>query len=152
MKSRPNLKKFVVICLVGVSISVSLLSPSHSSLEVPKGYVKWQSGKEFAFKWVERIPKDIMYGGVWRGVESKLRVTYLGKFSCSPELPDGTTNSVEVQLKITGSGGATYFGRGFAQTMGNRPPYLVTVQFLGARKGFGKTVYKVEITDISCRM
>ncbi len=67
-------------------------------------------------------------------------------------MPDGTTNSIEVALKLTTNSKAVTRGQGFVLLMSEKSPYKISVRFLYLPKGFSNQVAKVQIEDISCRM
>jgi hypothetical protein len=120
--------------------------------KIPAGYTKWKDGSQFAYKWITKIPKDNYYKGTWQGVASIISVIYVNRFSCSPELPDGTTNSVEIEIDVLRTGNKGFSGRGFAQTIKNNGPFKIKVTFYGAPKGYGSLVRQVKLKTIECRM
>jgi hypothetical protein len=134
----------------------STLSPSHaigaSKAKIPAGYTKWKDGSQFAYKWITRTPKDDYYMGTWQGVASAISVQYVNGFSCSPELPDGTTNSVEVEMDVIRTGNKGFSGRGHADTIRNSGPFKIEITFYGAPKGYGSAVKRINLRTIECRM
>jgi hypothetical protein len=149
---RTSLKIFV---LVMVSTSLVLATPAESATsksKIPSGYTKWKDGSEFAYKWITKIPKDDYYRGTWQGIASVISVVYVNGFSCSPELPDGTTNSVEVKVDIIRTGNKGFSGRGFADTIRNNGPFKIEISFFDAPKGYGSSVKQVKLKLIECRM
>jgi len=79
-------------------------------------------------------------------------VVYVNGFSCSPELPDGVTNSVEVEIDIIRTGNKGFSGRGYANTIRNKGPFKIEITFYGAPKGYGSSVKQVKLKAIECRM
>lgn len=128
------------------------ISGAVSTSKIPPGYTKWNDGSKFAYKWITKIPKDDYYNGVWQGVASVVSVVYVTGFSCSPELPDGTTNSVEVKMDVLKSGDIGLSGRGYANTVQNSGPFKIKITFYGASKGYGAKVRQVKLKTIECRM
>ena len=152
MSFRSNFKiTFLIITIVSSILSTPAFSAPQKS-KIPSGYVKWKDGSQFAYKWITKIPKDIYYQGTWQGVSSIISVIYLNGFSCAPELPDGTTNSIEVEMKILRYGNKGFTGQGFANTVDTKGAFKIELTFYGAPKGYGQSVKKVEITTIECRM
>lgn len=79
-------------------------------------------------------------------------MVYAKGFNCSPELPDGTTNSVEVEIELLRNSKREYLGRGYANTVSNSGPFRIVITYLGAPKGYGSSVNEVRIKSIACRM
>ncbi len=149
---RTNLK---LIVLVMVTTSLVLTTSAESASpksKIPSGYTKWKDGSEFAYKWITKTPKDDYYRGTWQGVTSVISVIFVNGFSCSPELPDGTTNSVEVEVDIIRTGKKGFSGRGYADTIRNTGPFKIEISFYGAPKGYGTSVKQVKLKSLECRM
>ena len=125
--------------------------PKLERTPVMAGYAKL-AGTGFAYKWITKVPKDDYYEGTWQGVKSVISVAYSGSFACTPELPDGTTNSVEVAIAVIGPRNRKVTGSGWAATLGNSGPYDIDVGFYGVPKVYGTQVSKVILTGIACRM
>lgn len=123
-----------------------------SKPKTPAGYTNWKDGSQFAYKWITKIPKDDYYRGTWQGVSSVISVIYVNGFSCSPELPDGTTNSVEIEMDVLKTGNKGFSGRGFANTFRNNGPFKIEITFYGAPTGYGASVKQVKLKTIECRM
>ena len=152
MSFKTNMK---LISLAIVSTLLVLATPAEgasSKSKIPSGYTKWKDGSKFAYKWITKTPKDDYYRGTWQGIVSVISVVYVNGFSCSPELPDGTTNSVEIQMDLFKTGNKGFSGRGFANTLRNNGPYKIEIAFYGAPKGYGASVKEVKLKGIDCRM
>jgi hypothetical protein len=146
---------FLAIISGLIAISLTCTTPSAiaaSKSKTPAGYTKWKDGSQFAYKWITKIPKDDYYKGTWQGVASVISVVYVNGFSCSPELPDGVTNSVEVEIDIIRTGNKGFSGRGYANTIRNKGPFKIEITFYGAPKGYGSSVKQVKLKAIECRM
>ena len=144
-----------ISALAMVTTSLVLMTPAESTSstsKMPSGYTKWKDGSEFAYKWVTKTPKDDYYRGAWQGIASVISVIYVNGFSCSPELSDGTTNSVEVELEIIRTGNKGFSGRGYADTIRNNGPFKIEISFYGAPKGYGALVKQVKLKSLECRM
>ncbi len=149
---RTSLKIFA---LAMVTTSLVLTTPAEgasSKAKIPSGYTKWKDGSEFAYKWITKTPKDDYYRGTWQGIASVISVVYVNGFSCSPELHDGTTNSVEVEVDIIRTGTRAFSGRGYANTIRNPGPFKIEISFYGAPKGYGASVRQVKLKSLECRM
>ena len=149
---RTSLKIFA---LAMVTTSLVLMTPAvsaSSKSKIPSGYSKWKNGSEFAYKWITKTPKDDYYRGTWQGIASVISVVYVNGFSCSPELPDGTTNSVEVEVDIIRTGNKGFTGRGYADTIRRKSPFKIDIAYYGAPKGYGASVKQVKLKKIECRM
>ena len=120
--------------------------------KTPAGYTKWKDGSQFAYKWITKTPKDDYYSGTWQGVTSIISVVFVKGFSCSPELPDGVTNSVEVEIDALWTEKSGFSGRGHGNTISNKGPFKIEVTFFGAPKGYGSLVKQVKLKSIKCRM
>lgn len=108
---------------------------------IPEGYE--QFGK-FYYKWIDKIPVNNQQVNV---VVSRISVIGI----CSPELPDGAINSVEVSTEASASNSKFVTGRGYAVwNQGNT--YTIEIQYFRIKLGEGKTYNEVKITNISCRM
>jgi hypothetical protein len=133
-----------------------VLTPSHANAaskpKVPPGYTKWKDGSQFAYKWIAKTPKDDYYKGTWQGVASVISVVYVNGFSCSPELSDGTTNSVEVEMDVLRTGNKGFSGSGRANTIRNSGPFKIEITFYGAPRGYGSVVKRIKLNSIDCRM
>ena len=145
------------LAIISVLIAISLICTTPSAIaasksKTPAGYTKWKDGSQFAYKWITKIPKDDYYKGTWQGVASVIYVVYVNGFSCSPELPDGVTNSVEVEIDIIRTGNKGFSGRGYANTITNKGPFKIEITFYGAPKGYGSSVKQVKLKAIECRM
>ncbi len=123
-----------------------------SKPKIPAGYTKWKDGSQFAFKWITKIPKNNYYRGTWQGIASVISVVYNNGFSCSPELSDGTTNSVEIEMDVLSMGNKGFSGRGHADTIRNKGPFKIEITFYGAPRSFGASVKQVKIKSLECRM
>jgi hypothetical protein len=123
-----------------------------SKPKIPAGYTKWKDGSQFAFKWITKTPKDDYFRGTWQGIASVISVVYLNGFSCSPELSDGTTNSVEAEIDISRAGNKDFSGLGYVNTIRNKGPFKIKITFYGAPKGFGALVKQVKIKTLECRV
>lgn len=146
---------FKVISLALITTALIIPAPAEgasSKSKIPLGYTKWKDGTEFAYKWITKTPKDDYYRGTWQGIASVISVVYVNGFSCSPELPDGVTNSVEVEMDIIRVGNKGFSGRGFADTIRNDGPFKIEITFYGAPKGYGGSVKQVKLKAIECRM
>ena len=119
---------------------------------IPSGYTKWKDGSQFAYKWITKTPKDDYYRGTWQGIISVVSVVYVNGFSCSPELPDGVTNSVQVEVDIIRTGNKGFSATGYAQTIRSKGPFRIETTFYGAPKGYGALVKQVKLKNIACRM
>ena len=151
-----NFNRFRVWILASIIVSPLLLAPVAANAfgrsSFPSGYTKWKDGKEFAYKWITKIPKDDYYRGTWQGVTSTISVIYANGFSCSPKMWDGSTNSVEVSIDVIRTGNKGFSGTGSAQTIRHKGPFRIDVRFYGAPKGYGKLVRQVKLKSIECRM
>ena len=152
MNFRTSLKIFALAMVTSSLILTTPAGGASSKSKIPSGYTKWKDGSEFAYKWITKIPKDDYYRGTWQGIASVISVVYVNGFSCSPELPDGTTNSVDVELDIIRTGNKGFSGRGFANSMRNSGPFRIEITFYGAPKGYGSSVKQVRLKAIECRM
>jgi hypothetical protein len=108
---------------------------------IPEGYE--QFGK-FYYKWIDKIPVNNQQVN-----EVVSRISVIG--ICSPELPDGAINSVEVSTEASAGNSKFVTGRGYAVwNRGNT--YAIEIQYFNIKPGEGKTYKEVKITNISCRM
>lgn len=149
---RANLK-FIALFLVATSLITTTPADGVSpNSRIPSGYTKWKDGSEFAFKWITKTPKDDYYRGTWQGIVSTISVIYVNGFSCSPELPDGVTNSVEIEVDIIRTGNKGFPGSGYADTIRNKGPFKIEINYRGAPKGYGALVKQVKLKTIECRM
>lgn len=123
-----------------------------SKPNIPPGYTKWKDGSQFAYKWITKTPKDHYYRGTWQGIASVISVVYVTGFSCSPELPDGVTNSVQVEVDIIRTGNKGFSDMGYAQTISSNGPFRIEITYYGAPKGYGTSVKQVKLKKIACRM
>jgi hypothetical protein len=145
--------KLIVLAIVTTSLVLATPTEGASlNSKIPSGYTKWKDGTKFAYKWITKTPKDNYYRGTWQGIVSVISVVYVNGFSCSPELPDGTTNSVEIEMNVFRAGSKGFSGRGFANTVRNNGPYKIKIKFSGAPKGYGASVREVKLKGIECRM
>jgi len=148
-------RQFLAIASGLIAVGLIFTAPhaiAASKPKTPAGYTKWKDGSQFAYKWITKKPKDDYYRGTWQGVTSVISVIYVNGFSCSPELPDGTTNSVEVEMDVLRSGNTGFSGWGYADTMRNSGPFKIEIRFYGAPKGYGSLVKQVKLKAIECRM
>ena len=135
----------------GLLIAIPMADAA-SKPKTPAGYTKWKDGSQFAYKWITKTPKDDYYSGRWQGIVSVISVVYVNDFSCSPELPDGVTNSVQVEVDIRRTGNKGFSGRGFGNTINSKGPFKIEIAFYGAPKGYGTSVKQVKLKAIECRM
>ena len=150
MNFKPRINSFYLfVVLFSFFNSIVFLEEAHSQNHK---YKAWSSNRDFEYRWVNQIPKDAFYRGVWQGMESLIYIKYRNNFRCNLEMPDGTTNSIEVALKLTTKSKVVTRGRGFALLMSEKSPYKISVTFLYLPKEFSNQVAKVQIENISCRM
>jgi hypothetical protein len=149
---RTNLKLIVLVMVTTSLVLTTSAEAASPKSKIPSGYTKWKDGSEFAYKWITKTPKDDYYRGTWQGIVSVISVVYVNGFSCSPELPDGTTNSVEVEIDIIRTGNNGFSGRGYADTIRKNSPFKIEISFYGAPKGYGASVKQVKLKSLECRM
>jgi hypothetical protein len=145
------------LAIISGLIAISLICTTQSAnaalkSKTPAGYTKWKDGSQFAYKWITKTPKDDYYSGTWQGVASVISIVYVNGFSCSPELPDGVTNSVVVEIDALWTERNGFSGRGHGNTISNKGPFKIEVTFYGAPKGYGSLVKQVKLKSIKCRM
>jgi hypothetical protein len=145
------------LAIISGLIAISLICTTPSAIaasksKTPTGYAKWKDGSQFAYKWITKTPKDDYYSGTWQGVASVISIVYVNGFSCSPELPDGVTNSVVVEIDALWTERNGFSGRGHGNTISNKGPFKIEVTFYGAPKGYGSLVKQVKLKSIKCRM
>ncbi len=147
-----NLRFIALLIVATLLIAIAPSEAASSNTRIPSGYTKWKDGSEFAYKWITKTPKDDYYRGTWQGIVSTISVVYVKGFSCAPELPDGVTNSVEVEVDIIKTGNKGFPGWGYADTIRNKGPFKIEIKYNGAPKGYGALVKQVKLKTIECRM
>jgi hypothetical protein len=149
---RANVEFIALLTVAILLIPTAASEATSSNSRIPSGYTKWKDGSDFAYKWITKTPKDDYYRGTWQGIVSTISVVYMKGFSCAPELPDGGTNSVEVEVDIVRTGNKGFSGMGYADTIRNEGPFKIEIKYNGAPKGYGSLVKQVKLKTIECRM